>query len=686
MEGDSTRDGTVERALRVAAAALRLVGAASTERELLQGLCALLVNEAGYRLAWVGLAEQAPERVVRPVAWTGDERYVRAAQVRWDETPRGAGPTGRAIREGRSIVGNVTDPSMAPWMDAACTCAYAASAAVPLRVSPAGHRAPEVIGALNVYAARTDAFDERELALLEDLVAAAGRGMEGFRARDASEHALAEARAARDQLRAILEASPDGIFVHASDGRMLDMNEAATRKHGMTREEVIRAAPEMLFGEPHSFDDALQHIHRALEVGSDDFEWRARRATGETIPTEVRLRRLPGFSGGVDEPALIAIVRDLTERKRFEAQLLVHARLETLSAFAGGVAHDFNNSLAAVLGAVELAMHELPEGDPVRAYLEDAVEATSRARGLTQQLLAFARGGASVPTVFALGPLLEQTARLVLAGSSLSFRVEVPEGLWRLRADRDQIAQVFHNLLLNAAQANGAGGEIVVRAENVVLDAEGERGVRVSVCDDGPGIRPEHVARLFEPFYTTKPEGTGLGLPTALAAVRRHGGDLTVESRVGEGTTMVVTLPGTDEELAQVERGERPRSRALRVLVLEDELLVLRITRRIIEQLGHEVVCAEEGAEALALLAREREAGRAIDVALLDLTVRGGLGALDILERLRGLAPRAVVVGMSGYSDVSPAQGGVDVFVAKPFGIERLEEVLREAGRGISMG
>ncbi|MCZ7678062.1 MAG: ATP-binding protein [Sandaracinaceae bacterium] len=611
----------------------------------------------------------------------GPETKSTSAARRSAGTKRRAarGPTGRAIREGRPVPSNAaaSDASMAPWVEAALARGYASACALPLRVGG------DVVGNVNVYAARENAFDAHEIALLENLVGAAERGIELFRAREGMRQALEEARAARDQLRAIHDASPDMIFVHASDGRLLDVNDVVLAHANMDRETFLSTPLDEMTGGGYRLEEVQAQVRRGLELGSLDFEWGAKPPGPISIPVEVRLRRLPGWSGAPGEPALVAVVRDLSERKRLEAEVLERAKLESLASFAGGVAHDFNNYLTAALGALTLAMRELGREHPMSALLDDAVDAASRARGLTRQLLAFARGGASVPTVFALGPLLEQTARLALAGSAVATRFTIAPDLRPLSADPDQIAQVFHNLFLNAAQAMPTGGSLTVRARNVELPGarpplEAGRYVRVEVVDTGPGIDPETLARIFDPFFTTKPEGSGLGLPTAFAVVRRHGGELTVESAPGRGTSFVVTLPSTDAALPRGAAKPERRVRPLRILLLDDEDGLRRVIRRILEELGHEVIEAAEGDQALAIARVEAGGG----------AVRRRRGARSDHPRragrardLRGAARAAPEGGHRGHERLLAGRaerGALRRLPPKPFGVERLEEVLAE--------
>jgi PAS domain S-box-containing protein len=675
---DDDDTGPFERTLDVAAAALHLVSSARDERDLMQGLCDLL-GRAGYALAWIGLVRPDPEPHLEPVAWTGDEEYVRQAQVRCDDGPRAQGPGGRSIRENRAVAFNALASSkdFAPWQAAARARGYAAVCSVPLRVEGA------VIGSVGVYATREDAFGAHEIARLEEMIAAAGRVLELFRAREAMATALDDARGVRDQLSAIQRASPDMIFLHGGDGRILDVNELTTAKYGLTREQLIHGPPEQIMGEGHTLEEAIAWVQRAMETGSAEFEWTARRGDDSTMPVEVRLRRIPGASGHPEEPTVVAVVRDLTERKQMDAQLLESAKLESLAWLAGGIAHDFNNALTAVLAALGMVEQELPPERPLRGLVRDAIEAAMQARGLTRQLLTFARGGASVATVFAPGVLVEQTVRLVLVGTAIAPQVELADGLWSVRGDRDQLAQVFHNLVLNAVQAMGPRGALVVRGRNVLLDRPAPplrpgRYVRFEVEDTGPGIAPEHLPRIFDPFFTTKPQGTGLGLPTSFAAVRRHGGHLEARSEPGVGTTFVIHLPASEEEAAAPASTPSTAVRPLRVLLLDDEETLRRLIGGMLVRMGHHVLEAENGDRALELVARERDAGHAIDVALLDLTVRGGRGGLEILAELRSVQPATVVVGMSGYADASLEDAGFDAFLPKPFGLTQMETLLAE--------
>ncbi|HJL20039.1 MAG TPA: ATP-binding protein [Sandaracinaceae bacterium LLY-WYZ-13_1] len=657
-----------ERTLRLASAGLRLVGDAASERQLLDGVCRLLTDEAGYALAWVGGVGRSPDEPVVPIAWSGDDDYVRGLEVCWRaDHPLGHGPTGRAIREERPVAFNALseDERFGPWLEAARAHRYEASCAVPLRV---GDRVAVV---LNVYARRHEAFDGAELSRLAELADAVARGLERFRAEDRLRHA-------RDQLQAIFDASPDMIFVHGCDGRLLDVSARVEEVYGMSRETILAAPPERTIGGKHTYEEARGRIREALERGELRVDWMATRGDGSAFPVEVRLRRLARSRDEVPddptEPAVVAVVQDLTQRRRYEQQMMRSAKLESLSLLAGGVAHDFNNALSAVLGALSVASRELPAHATSRELVEDAIGAASSARSLTRQLMTFARDEAQEPTVFALGPMLQRTARLTLAGTPSVLRVELPPDLPPVRGDRDQLTQVFHNLFLNALQAMPDGGELWLTAR-----PEPSGRVAVHVRDTGAGIPDEVLERIFDPFFTTKETGSGLGLPTALAVLERHAGRLDVRSTPGQGTTFVVRLPAA--EAAPRERpNETPATglRRLRVLILEDEDALRRVFVRLFEQLGHEAVAAPHGEAAVSACRRELEVGRGVDVALLDLTIRGGRGGAEIVPDLRALLPGRPIIAMSGYSERDPSGAGFDAFLPKPFTVDQLEEKLAE--------
>jgi CheY-like chemotaxis protein len=323
-----------------------------------------------------------------------------------------------------------------------------------------------------------------------------------------------------------------------------------------------------------------------------------------------------------------------------------------------------------------------------------ALSALARARDLTRQLLTFATGGAPERKILPVRRLLEDAVRLGLGGSSLRARFELEADLPPIEADEGQMSQLWNNLLVNARQATSGAGEIVVRARRRVL-REGELPglaaglhVEVSIQDSGHGIPPEILPRVFDPFFTTRATGTGLGLATSYSIARRHGGHIAIESRVGEGTTVTLLLPaatGIPEAVSpagQPPAPSAPAPRSLRALLMDDEPMVLRVGVKQLGRMGVDVETAATGEEAVEKFGRARAEGRPFDLAVLDLTVSGGMGGAQALVRMREIDPGVVAIACSGYFDAAvmaePARFGFAGVLPKPYLAADLERVLGE--------
>ncbi len=384
---------------------------------------------------------------------------------------------------------------------------------------------------------------------------------------------------------------------------------------------------------------------------------------------------------------------DVTEMKELERKLTRSRNMEALGDLAGGLAHDFNNLLAGMLGNIELAMLKMAPGGAVQSHLGTAVDLIGKARNLSNLLLTFARGGSPVKRRSDLGRLLRDISRFAL-DASYPCSLEIAPDLWTAEIDAEQIGRVVHNLLVNAREAMPTGGEIGLRAENVwVRDQEpvplADGGyLRLSVSDQGAGISPEILPRIFDPYFSTKPKGadkgTGLGLAISHSIVSRHEGYITVESRLGRGTVFSVYLPAVASEgevAAQQGVGAEVAVRALpRILLMDDDETILAVAGEMLALQGYEVAFARTGQEAIALCRMQSEAGQPFAAAVLDLTIRGGLGGLETLPQLLDIDPELKVVVMSGYAD-SPimtdfSRYGFKGAIAKPFSSKSMAALL----------
>jgi signal transduction histidine kinase/ActR/RegA family two-component response regulator len=376
---------------------------------------------------------------------------------------------------------------------------------------------------------------------------------------------------------------------------------------------------------------------------------------------------------------------EIAQREQTEEELLRSRKLESLGVLAGGIAHDFNNFLTVVQGNIEVAKTQLPAAEPAQDFLDQAASACQRAKSLSSQLLTFAKGGAPVRRVASVAKLVTDAVHLARTGSPIRIEVTIEEGLWSAQVDPGQIVQVLHNILINARDAMPGGGTIGVRAENIPGNPDAQ--VRVSIRDSGCGIPADVLPQIFDPYFTTKAGGTGLGLATAYAIVGKHGGHISVESTPGAGTVFMVDLPALDLPASL----ENPDSHAPvadpiqrgaeRLLVMDDDEALRILFMAVLTSLGYDVQAAADGAEAVALYETAKATDRGFDAVVLDLTVTGGMGGVEAAAKLKELDPSLKLIVSSGYSDAPVmshfAEYGFDAVIVKPWTVKEMSEVLR---------
>ncbi len=392
--------------------------------------------------------------------------------------------------------------------------------------------------------------------------------------------------------------------------------------------------------------------------------------------------------------ANVRLKREIAEREKVEGDLLRAQKLESLGILAGGIAHDFNNLLASVMGNVSLAKMDIPPADRAHRHLAEAEQASLRARDLTQQLLTFSKGGTPVKTVASLAELIRESAGFALRGSRVSHELQLPDDLWLIEADEVQMTQVINNLLINADQAMPEGGVITVRCENSMLDAQAVpplkagKYVLITIADHGTGISKEHLAKVFDPYFTTKQRGSGLGLAVTYSIINKHGGHITLESTLGKGTTFRLYLPATEKKrLPARTEAESIMTGHGRVLVMDDEETIRTTMRDILVRLGYDVTFAEDGAEAVELYRNALgQRGTPFDAVIMDLTIAGGMGGKDAVKKLIEIDPNVKAIVSSGYSK-DPVMAeyrkfGFSGVLAKPFRIKDLSEAVHRVING----
>lgn len=380
--------------------------------------------------------------------------------------------------------------------------------------------------------------------------------------------------------------------------------------------------------------------------------------------------------------------RAVAEEEKMRNEVNMIQKLESLGLLAGGIAHDFNNLLGGIYGYMDLA-GELATDLKLRQYISKAMNTIERGRHLTQQLLTFAKGGTPVKSAAHLFPHLREIAQFALSGSNVSCSFAIPENLHMCSFDKNQIAQVIDNIIINAKQSMPVGGLIEVSARNITFTqrqhASLERGeyVQISIHDHGIGMPKEILTRIFDPFYTTKATGHGLGLATCHSIIKRHGGCIDVESEPGKGSTFHVYLPATatvsdfsETELQSQHRGDGT------FLLMDDEEVIRESVAGMLISFGYKVLTTVDGYETLDILTAEIAAKRKITALLLDLTIPGGMGGKETINEIRKINDAIPVFVVSGYAEdpvmANPGEFGFIASICKPFKKAELAELLNK--------
>ncbi len=501
--------------------------------------------------------------------------------------------------------------------------------------------------------------------------------------RAAIEENLAEEK---EQLQVTLRNLGEGVISVDREGIILLVNSAAADMLGC-HEDACRGK---------SIDDVLALVHEESGSGFGIFaSGYLQDPDGNTSelllhsrdrnPRNVGVGCSP-ITGGQDEvTGWVVVIRDTTGARHLEQEQRKNSMLQALGVLAGGIAHDFNNILMAISGNLNLALELLEDNAEIDEILSSAEKASDRAADLTRQLLTFAKGGSPILDATAIDEVVREAANFVIHGADIDLKFEFESDLRPVLIDRHQIGQVIQNLVINARQAMSTGGCLVISGANVVERQEGRETpmVRIAIADQGSGIPEANLQHLFDPYYTTKREGSGLGLAVVHSIISRHRGRIEVQSRLGEGTTFTIHLPVSREARGGKGTAGKPLIRNTgRVLVMDDDQEVRVITMRMVRRLGFEVVGAVEGAEALEFYRDHLQRQQAFDVVIVDLTVPRGMGGLETTRDLLEIDPECRVIVTSGYSS-GPVMAnyrdyGFKAALIKPYNIRRLNRALNE--------
>jgi PAS domain S-box-containing protein len=495
-------------------------------------------------------------------------------------------------------------------------------------------------------------------------------------------------RDSEKKYRELVEDINDVVFAVSADGTISYINKRVKAFTGWTSDEIVgRHIMEFIHPDDHGNMAERFAKHIAGEGQPDEFRVPTKKGhilwVRSSARTVVEDGKVVGLRG---------ILTDITAEKMAEEENLRIAKLESLAVLAGGIAHDFNNILTAVTANLSVASREAAAGEDVLDSIDDARRAAALAKALTNQLLSLSKGGEPVKKALEFSELLEERVHLALSGSSSKADLSVADDLWAVEMDPGQIGQAIENLVINADQAMPDGGTIRIVAQNLVHKDTGGGArssylpgsyVKVTVQDDGVGISEEHQQRIFDPYFTTKDGGSGLGLATAHSVVGKHGGRISVSSDEGQGTTFTVLLPAyLGEARESIIPPKIPLEGHERILVMDDDPMVLRSASRVLLRLGYDIDTAIDGASALGAYRDARDKGRPFDLVIMDIVIPGAMGAKEAIKELLELDPGARAIVSSGYS-TDPIMAdhrayGFRAAVAKPWNLEELGRAIRE--------
>ena len=488
----------------------------------------------------------------------------------------------------------------------------------------------------------------------------------------------------------IIEKSNDGIVI-LQDGAFKYINPKMVEIAHFDVKDLLGKS-FIDFVAPNFKDLVLRRYQKRISGESvpEKYEIEIITREGRTIPVEIS----PSLIEYDGKPADMAIIRDITERKKVEHEMIIAQKLESVGTLAGGIAHDFNNLLQAILGNVSLARMYLAShsSESVSSLLEQAEETLETAKQLSFRLLTFSKGGEPLRRVSSAEDILRKSIDLSLSGSNVTCDLTLPHDLWPIEIDEGQMTQVFNNILMNAKEAMPDGGTVSISARNTIIQQsdplplkEGAY-VQVSIKDHGLGMTEDIMSKIFDPYFSTRGlgsrKGSGLGLSICLSIVAKHEGHISVESEKGTGTNFHVYLPALKEtscgqESAKAQPQDISRRR---LLFMDDDENIRHLVGEMVEFLGYEAEFAEDGEEAVEKYRRSKESGEPFDVVILDLTVQGGMGGDKAIKKLIEIDPDVKAIISSGYVDAPVMRdyeqyGFVDAMV-KPYRMEQLKETL----------
>lgn len=641
----------VNRSLRSFSECTKAMTRIDNEEKLMEGICRICVDVGGHRLAWVALADCDEAKSLRVAAhWGAETWFLNNIVASWADTTLGHGPAGTSIRTGKVTVFQdlLHNPRYKPWRERAEKCGYRSCIALPLIDER------RIIGALVIHDAQANAFDRDEAELLEELASDLSYGIKTIRMRIAREREVNE----RLMLATVMDQTSDGVITFDVEGRIQYTNPAFEELCGVPSEEAVGVSIHDFECSQRNpiFYNAILNVFETKKVKAGHFINKKR----DGSEYDIDARMSPVFDDNGQVVRYVATIRDVSQQVKLQRQLRQAQKMEALATLSGGIAHDFNNILAIIITNIEMTLEDLDDASPQKKSLELVYKAGLRGKTLIKQFLTISRQNEEEQKPVNIGKIVEECLQLLRATlpTTIELRKQIAGDIGMVQADPTQMNQVIMNLCTNARDAMvGRGGVLDISTQQAEI-SENERAqypglaagryIKLLVSDTGNGMSREIMDRIFDPFYTTKNQGkgTGLGLSIAHGIIKNHGGNISVNSIVGVGTTFTILLPVIDsaEQIEQKPVTPVCAKGKGRIIFVDDEQDYSLAMGRVLERSGFEVTTETDGRRTLELV---RDNPRDYDLLITDQTMPYMTGVM-LTEKIRDIRPDLPVILCSG--------------------------------------
>ncbi len=490
------------------------------------------------------------------------------------------------------------------------------------------------------------------------------------------------------KLYAAVQQSPSVITITDLKGNIEYVNPRFTELTGYSLDEAIGQNTRILKGD-YQDNKIFEKLWKTLEAGKDwHGEFHNKKKNGKLYWESASIS--PIFNEKRKKINYVKVAEDITEKKKIEEELQKMSKLKSIGTLAGGIAHDFNNILTGIYGNISLAKMEISEEHPGYRYLNETERSINRATKLTKQLLTFSKGGSPITKDVDLAKLIKETITFDLSGSNVKPVFNFADNLIRAKIDEGQIQQVFSNLAINADQASPEGGHLYISVENLLLqendiyNLKPGKYLKTTIQDEGTGIEKKYLNKVFDPYFTTKQSGSGLGLATTYSIIQKHNGHLEIESEIGTGTTFTIYLPGMISQISKEEKITQAASpemnKSAKILIMDDEEVIRALSSEMLKLMGYQTDTVLDGSQAIEKYKTSIESGDPYDLIIMDLTIPGGMGGEETIKHILKINPDVKVIVSSGYSSDALMgdfhKKGFKGVVAKPYTFNELKETL----------